>query len=236
MSILLNKWWDNLDKGDQKFLINASCIGFIALAILYLLYYGIDENSSGKHVLFFIKSFGTIITVIGLSYAIYIQLKLKTITELLSENREQVKTNIANRYLEWNIQNAIGLTNEVETSLTDEKHEKSIILIRKLQENLTECKKALFVDYDKELVKCITCLDPNDKRTFDKIVIDCKENCNYQIIDRLKRNNKILSKQKIELANKIKDNNNELSLTVGLKTISDIRQILNEIKPSPINM
>lgn len=230
----MKKYWSNLDANDQNFLCKALIAGILTLCVLYILYYFIDIKSNGRHTLFFIKSFGTLFTITGVLYAIHIQLKLKSITELLQDNSEQIHENISTHYVSWNIQKAISLSSEVEQSLISKNYAASVVLIRILKEILTDCKKSFFNDFERELNRCIKCLEIDDNRSLEEIVIECKEKCNFDIQGKLKRNNKKLAVQLVNITKGLSENNKEINVQDGFKIINDIRQILNDIKPSPI--
>lgn len=230
----MNKY---LDKDDWIFLGISAMIGGIAFIILRLMFLNTETFDPNK-ISFYISAIGGLITMIALAFTIYQQVKLKNTSKLIQENTEQLQKSIRNNYESWNLNRAVGLTNEIEEYLSKKEFKSSIILIRQLRELLVDCKKVFIVDFIKELDDCVSCLDQESDKTNDlsKLIADCKAKCNIQSLDTIKKLNRKLAKQYVNINTGVIEERVQINVHECIKVVVDLRNELNEIKPNPITL
>lgn len=230
----MNKY---LDKNDRIFLLVAILIGSILFFVLKTIYNDTIRFDQNK-LSFYVSAIGGIVTLIALTFTIHQQIKLKNTSMLIQENTEKLHTSIRNNYESWNLNRAVGLTNEIEDCLSKKEFKSSIILIRQLRELLIDCKKVFIVDFIQELNICVSCIDQESEKIDDlsKLIENCKEKCNIKSLEKIKSLNRKLAKQYVNINTGIIEDRKKINIQDCIKVVIDLRNELNEIKPNPITL
>ncbi|WP_394773155.1 hypothetical protein [Flavobacterium sp.] len=220
-----------MDKKDWKFLI---WISVISIPIAWLVKYLNDQSTTTTS--FWLSLVGTILTLIGLTFTIYQQFKIKRTSEQIRNNSDTIYNNIKKELNSFHYTKAISLTNEIEDKLRSLEYPVALALIKQLQETLTECRKIYTIDFSKQLDKCCECIDNQKGKSFAQIVQECKDKCEAESNETIKKINKKISNHYIRLHSQISSNNANFATEPLVKDVLILRNTLNTVRTSPLNI
>ena len=201
--------------------------------------YCIYSNSEcdGNEISFWISMVGTIITTIALVFTIYQQMKLKDTSQRIAANTVDLKESIQDNFENWNITKSIDIIDKIELYLKSGDLSSSVIMMKQLQDCLAHCKKVFIVDFTKELEDCIKCLEGEKSATeLSKMIKECKDKCCIDLLSEMKKQNKKLSKQYVNINRAVAENREGIDTGDCMEILSALRTVLTEIKPNPVTV
>ena len=169
-------------------------------------------------------------------FTIYQQFKIKKTSEQIKNNSDIIYNNIKKELNSFHYSKAVSLSSEIEDKLRNSEYVVALTLIKQLQETLTECGIIYTVDFSRHLDKCCEWIDNHRGKTFAEIIKECREKCETESNDTLKKINKRITNHYVRLHSQVSSNNINFALETLVKDVVLLRNTLNTVKTSPLNI